>query len=103
MAQGGTSSTFFDNQQADLFGDPIPPPPPTGFVDNYDAELYDPGGRSPRAHAYSNLLSPSNAFAVQGYTPVPRSRSAMGYEYSNSPRNRYKWVASISYFLELCD
>lgn len=83
-------SNFYDNQQADLFGDPIPPPPPTGFVDNYDhGELYDPGGRSPAATTsqYSTNLSPAMTSYGYGYTTVPRTRSALANEFRRAPHN----------------
>lgn len=82
----GPTSNYHDNQQAaDLFGDPIPPPPPTGFVDNYDSELYDPGGMPPNANF---LAAPGPSYGM-GYTTVPRARSAT---MDNEPR-----IASGSY------
>lgn len=66
-----TGSNFHDSPQANLFGDPIPPPPPTGFVDGYESELYDPGGRSPSV-TYGLGYINSNT--------VPRMAHAGGYE-----------------------
>lgn len=69
----GSGSNFHDSPQANLFGDPIPPPPPTGFVDGYESELYDPGGRSPTVtYGMGYINSSSNT--------VPRMANTAGYE-----------------------
>lgn len=80
LVPGLNCSNFYDNQQADLFGDPIPPPPPTGFVDNYESELmYDPGGgRSPSVQYHYPSSSPAHA---QHPPVVVRARSAVAHDY----------------------